>query len=143
MDDVLLAASSRYGTPSPVARAISWLVLLFGASGVFAELQEALDTIWEVTPRPGSGAWLAILRKRILSFAMVLGICFLLLVSLVASAALATLRNYADRQIQGLAGTWTVLNTIASTVRRAVLFAMIYKILPDVTIRWRDVWIGL
>jgi len=65
VDDVLSAAGTRYGTPSPAARAISWIVLLFGASGVFAELQEALDTIWEVVPRPGSAAWLAILRKRV------------------------------------------------------------------------------
>ncbi|HEY8747248.1 MAG TPA: YihY/virulence factor BrkB family protein [Tepidisphaeraceae bacterium] len=142
VDDVLSAAGTRYGTPSPAARAISWIVLLFGASGVFAELQEALDTIWEVVPRPGSAAWLAILRKRFLSFAMVLGICFLLLVSLVVSAVLSSLRHYADQEVQGLATTWRVLSAIASVGVSALFFAMIYKILPDVTIRWRDVWIG-
>lgn len=142
VDDVLSAAASRYGAPSPLARALSWAVLLFGASGVFAELQEALDTIWEVAPRPGSAAWLAILRKRLLSFAMVLGICFLLLVSLVISAALASLRNYANHELQGLAMVWTVSSTIASVGASTVVFAMIYKILPDVTVRWRDVWIG-
>jgi len=142
VDDVLSAAGARYGTPSPAARAVSWVVLLFGASGVFAELQEALDTIWEVVPRPGSAAWLAILRKRFLSFAMVLGICFLLLVSLVVSAALSALRHYADREVQGLAATWSVLNTIASVAVSTLFFAMVYKVLPDVTIRWRDVWIG-
>jgi membrane protein len=142
VDDVLSAAGRHYGTPSPLARTVSWVVLLFGASGVFAELQEALDTIWEVTPRPGSKAWLAYLRKRFLSFAMVLGICFLLLVSLVATAALAALRHYADQEVQGLAFVWTVLNLIASVGGSTVVFAMIYKILPDVTIRWRDVWMG-
>jgi membrane protein len=142
VDDVLTAVARGYSTPSRTARMISWAVLLFGASGVFAELQEALDTIWEVAPRPGSAAWLAILRKRFLSFAMVLGICFLLLVSLVASAALSAVRHYADQEVNGLATAWAFLNTVASVGMSTVVFAMIYKILPDVTIRWRDVWIG-
>jgi membrane protein len=142
VDDVLLAATSRYGTPGPAARVFSWIVLVFGASGVFLELQEALDTIWEVTPRPGPAAWLGILRKRLISFALVLGICFLLVVSLVASAAVATVRDYADHKVQGFAIVWSVLGTMASIGISTLIFALIYKVLPDVTVRWRDVWLG-
>ena len=142
VDDVLAAATRRYGPPSPAARAVSWAVLLFGASGVFTELQDALDTIWEVTPKPRKYVLWALLRKRLLSFAMVLGICFLLLVSLVISAALSAARHYADREVQGLATAWTVVSSVVSVAVSALLFAMIYKILPDVTVRWRDVWIG-
>jgi membrane protein len=142
VDDVLGAAAANYGRPSPFARALSWCVLVFGASGVFAELQEALDTIWEVAPRPGSAAWYAILRKRLLSFAMVVGICFLLLVSLLASAALSSLRHFADDRVQGLAIVWAALNPFASVAVSTLVFAMIYKVLPDVTVRWRDVAIG-
>src|SRR5436853_380626 len=96
-------------------------------------LVETFAGWWEDrAPRPGSAAWYAILRKRLLSFAMVVGICFLLLVSLLASAALSSLRHFADRQVQGLATTWTVLGTLASVVVSTLIFAMIYKILPDV-----------
>ncbi len=142
VDDVLSAVGRHGGTTGPAARILSIGVLLFGASGVFAELQEALDTIWEVAPKPGPARWFSFLRKRLLSFAMVLGICFLLLVSLVISAALSALRHYADRQFQGLSAAWTVLSAVAWVGASALVFALIYKILPDVTVRWRDVWIG-
>lgn len=142
VDDVLSAVGSHGGTTGPTARILSIAVLLFGASGVFAELQEALDTIWEVAPKPGPALWFSFLRKRLLSFAMVLGICFLLLVSLVISAAVGALRHYADRQVHGLATVWTVLSVIAFVIVTTLVFALIYKILPDVTVRWRDVWIG-
>src|SRR5437868_8237507 len=128
--------------PSRLVRIISLAVLLFAASGVFVELQDALDTIWEVAPKPGRRAFWALLRKRFLSFAMVLGICFLLLVSLIISAGLAALRAYAGSEFQGMALVWTVAHDVVSFAVVMLLFATIYKVLPDVTIRWRDVWVG-
>jgi membrane protein len=117
-------------------------MLLFGASGVFAELQDAMNTIWQVTPRPGR--WLrTILRDRFLSFLMVMGVCILLLLSLVATAALAFLeRTWGPTQLPGGARFWHVLNLGVSFVVVTVLFALILKILPDATVRWRDVWLG-
>src|SRR5437868_3846850 len=103
---VLETKPTRTG-PSRATQVISLAVLLLAASGVFAELQDALDTIWEVAPKPGKAAFWGLLRKRFISFAMVLGICFLLLVSLIVSAGLSTLRYYADARLQGLALAWT------------------------------------
>ena len=128
---------------NPAARIITFIVLLVGASGVFAELQDALDTIWEVTPKPGRAAVWSFVRQRLLSFAMVLGIGFLLVVSLLLSAGLSALEEYAQggaRKDEAL--LWRVLEQSASFVLITLLFAMIFKILPDVNLQWRDVWIG-
>jgi membrane protein len=114
-------------------------MLLFGASGVFAELQGSMNTIWQVTPRPGRW-WLTILRDRFLSFVMVMGVCFLLLLSLAATAALAFLEKVWD--LPGGAPLWHLLNLGISFVVVTVLFALILKVLPDATVRWRDVWLG-
>lgn len=127
---------------NPAARAVTILVLLFGASAVFAELQDALDTIWEVAPKPGRTAVWSFVRTRLLSFAMVLGVGFLLVVSLILSAGLGVLREYADERFAPLAWLWTALDTGVSFLLITVLFAMIFKVLPDVNLQWRDVWIG-
>ncbi len=124
---------------SVTAIVVGSILLLFGASGVFAELQDALNTIWEVQPKPGRPV-LTILRERFLSFAMVLGTCFLLLVSLVVSAVLAALTDALGLGHGGLVGQ--VLTFCISFVVIALLFAMIFKVLPDVNIAWGDVWIG-
>src|SRR5829696_3477480 len=117
--------------PSPLATALTVGVLLFAASGVFAELQDAMDTIWEVTPRPGSrAALLSLLRQRFLSFAMVLGIGFLLLVSLLISTMLSTARAYAEEHVKIAAGVWTAAHGTASFVIITVLFALMFKVLP-------------
>jgi membrane protein len=128
--------------PGPVARALSIAVLLFGASGVFAELQDALDTIWEVAPKPGRKAVFEFVRQRFISFAMVLGTGFLLVVSLLFSAGLASLQHYADARVQGLVWLWTILGSIVSFGVTTVLFAMIFKVLPDVDVPWRGVGLG-
>ena len=129
--------------PGPLATALTVAVLLFAASGVFAELQDAMDTVWEVTPRPGSrAALLGLLRQRFLSFAMVIGIGFLLLTSLLISAMLASVRAYAEEHVRIAAGVWTAAHGVVSFAVITVLFAMIFKVLPDVKIRWRDVWLG-
>ena len=122
-----------------LATVIGVVTLLFGASGVFAELQDALNTIWGVKPKPGR-AVLDIVRARFFSFAMVLGIVFLLLVSLVVSAALAALGKFGSGRIP--TPLLHAVDLVVSVAVVAVLFAMIFKILPDVRIAWGDVWVG-
>jgi membrane protein len=124
-----------------IASVISVAVLFFGASGVFAELQDALNTVWEVQPKPGRGI-INIIRSRFLSFTMVLGIGFLLLVSLVLSAALTALINFFGHVLPGIDFIWQIVNFILSFVVTTLVFGLIYKVLPDVKIAWSDVWIG-
>jgi membrane protein len=132
------ASKPKAGT---IASIISVVVLLFGASWVFGGLQDALNTIWEVQPKPGRGV-IAIIRSRFLSFTMVLVIGFLLLVSLVISAALTAVINFVGNALPGLHSGWQLVNFILSFVVIMLLFALIYKVLPDVKITWKDVWIG-
>lgn len=124
-----------------IASLIGLGVLLFGASGVFTQLQDALNTIWEVTPRPSAGIR-NVIRSRFLSFAMVLAIAFLLLVSLVVSAGLAAVNSYASQLLPGADGVWQLVNFAVSLGIVTLLFAMIFKFLPDAEIAWSDVWIG-
>lgn len=136
----LIEASSNK-TTGTIATVIGVVTLLFGATGLFGQLQDALNTIWEVTPKPGRGV-LGIIKDRFFSFTMVLGIGFLLMVSLVVSAALATVNEYVSGLFDNLAFLGQVINFIVSFGVITLLFATIYKILPDVEIAWRDVWIG-
>jgi membrane protein len=115
--------------------------LLFGASGVFGELQSALNTIWEVKPKPGRGV-LGFIKQRFFSFGMVLAVAFLLLVSLVLSTALAAVGTYLSSSLPGGAVVWELLNAAFSLATVTVLFALIFKVVPDVEIQWRDVWVG-
>lgn len=124
-----------------VASVISIVVLLFGASGVFAELQDALNTVWEVAPKPEQGFW-EIARKRFLSFGMILGIAFLLLVSLVVSAVLSGLNTFVSGLLPGIDFLWQFANFVISFGVITLLFAMMFRFLPDVKISWGDVWIG-
>jgi membrane protein len=127
---------------SATATLIGAFVLLLGATTVFAELQSALDRIWRAPAREQtSGLW-KMLRSRLLSFGMILGIGFLLMVSLVISAAIAGLGKWWGPMFEG----WDVLagavDFVVSLAMMTVLFAMIYKLMPRVHIRWHDVWIG-
>ncbi|MBD2410949.1 ribonuclease BN [Nostoc calcicola FACHB-389] len=124
-----------------MASVISIVVLLLGATGLFTELQDSLNTIWEVKPKPGRGVT-NIIRLRFLSFAMVLGIGFLLLVSLVISTVLAALATYFSNLIPGVDFLWQILNFIISFAITTFLFGLIFKVLPDVKIAWSDVLIG-
>jgi len=118
------------------------VLLGVGAISVFGELQNALDRIWRAPGRAGSGGVWALVRARLLSFGMVLGIGFLLILSLIASAAVAALGKFSAP----LFGSWVVLaeglNFVVSFALVTLTFAMIYKIIPRVRIGWRDVWIG-
>jgi membrane protein len=137
-----LLESASKPKQSALATVIGTVLLLVGATTVFAELQDALDRIWRAPARAKtSGLW-NVLRSRLLSFGMILGIGFLLLVSLIIGALLAALGKWWDP----LFGGWEIL---ASAVNVAIgfglvtlLFAMIYKLMPRVHIRWHDVWIG-
>ena len=141
--EVIQSAIQNASKPNigSIASIISIVVLLFGASGVFAQLQDALNTVWEVEVDPQLGIW-GFIRKRILSFGAVLGIGFLLLVSLVVSAALSGLSNYMSDVIPGIDLLWRLLNLTISFTVITFLFALMYKYLPDVKIKWSDVWIG-
>jgi membrane protein len=138
----MIANAGKHGSGSGLLATIVGLATtLFGATGVFVQLQNALNRIWDVEPKPGGGIW-GFVKNRLLSFGMLLGIGFLLLVSLVLSAAMGSI----DRWAESLGGAGQVLARIlAFGVSFAVvtlLFAMIYKFLPDVKIAWRDVAIG-
>ena len=124
-----------------IASVISVVVLLVGASGVFAQLQEALNTVWNVRAKPDGGIW-EFIRKRLLSFGMVLAIGFLLLVSLIVSAILSGISKLEITILPGLTPLWQLLNFGISFGFISLLFALIYKYLPDVRIRWKDVWVG-
>ncbi len=125
-----------------VATAISIVVLVVGATTVFAELQSALDRIWKVPQAPQiSGLW-ATLRTRLLSLGFILGLGFLMLVSLVSSAAIAALGGWAKGLLPGWETLLQVINTVFSLGIATVLFAMIFKIMPQARVSWRDVWVG-
>jgi membrane protein len=136
-----IAASVGKPRASAVATVVGVVVALFGASGVFGQLQDALNTIWGVKPKPGRSL-VSFLRARFLSFAMVAGVCFLLLVSLTASAVIAALGGYLERLLPGgnvLA--WTTHLALDISID-TLLFAMIFRFLPDARLSWRDVRLG-
>ena len=126
---------------SVTATIIGVALALFGASGVFGQLQDALNTIWGVKAKPGTGIW-GFLRARFLSFAMVAGICFLLLVSLAIEALLKGFSHYVQSVVPGGIVIALTVYLVFDFVVVVLLFAMIFKFLPDVKIQWRDVWIG-
>lgn len=124
-----------------VATVVGTVTLLLGATGIFGEMQDALNTIWEVAPKPGQGAWVLV-RHRLTSFSMVLGIGFLLLLSLFLSTALAAFSSFINSWLPGLGTVLSILNFSLSFGMVTLLFAMIYVVLPDVKIAWKDVLVG-
>jgi membrane protein len=124
-----------------IASLISIVVLLLGATGLFAELQDSLNTIWDVQPRPERGVK-NIIRQRFLSFAMVVGVGVLLLVFLIASTTLTALVNYFSALIPGIPFLWQIVNFIFSVAIATFIFGLVFKVLPDVRLAWSDVLIG-
>jgi membrane protein len=125
-----------------LASAIGITAILVGASGAFLELQDALNKIWRVKPRSES-FWVCAIRKRCSSFGLVLATGFLLLVSLALSAALGAMGKFMGHMLPAAAFLlFESLNFIVSVAVITLLFAMIYKVLPDTEIAWSDVWIG-
>ena len=137
-----LVESASEPTRGIIATVISIVLLVIGATTVFGELQSSLDRIWRVpAPLGASGIW-NLLRTRLLSFGMVLGLGFLLLVSLVVSAGLAAFGTWWGGAFKGWEALLHVLNLAISFALITGLFAMIYKIMPRAKIAWRDVWVG-
>lgn len=137
-----LVKSASQPAKSTVAAIVGVVTLIVGATTVFAELQSDLDRIWEVPAAPkASGIW-KLLRTRVLSFGLVLGMGFLLLVSLVLSAALSALATLYGGWFNSYETLLQAVNFIVSFAVVTGLFAMIYKFLPRVPIGWHDVWIG-
>lgn len=139
------SASARSGI---LATVIALVTMLVGASGVFGSLQDALNTVWKVTPKPDR--WLRdMIRDRLWSFVLVLVTGLLLLLLLAVSTALETVsaldflnRTWARLGLPGEKYVWQIANLVISFGVVTVFFAMIYKILPDVQMPWRGVWVG-
>jgi len=132
------APSRERTTP---AMLVGLATMFFAATGAFAELQDSLDTIWEVQPKPGLGL-MDMARDRVLSFAMVLVIGFLLLVSLIISAALTSLSNSLLPLMAGQVYLLHALHFVISFSVITLLFALIFRVLPDAKVAWQDVWLG-
>ena len=130
---------------SPVSGVLSTIVgvvtLFIGASGVFGELQSSLNSIWEVKRKPGRGIWGEV-KDRFWSFTMVLGVAFLLLVSLLLNSVLSALGATFSQLLPGGELVWQALNALFSLAVITGLFALIFKYVPDAEVRWRDVWLG-
>ena len=137
-----LLESVREPTESVTATVFGVVLLLIGATSVFSELQDALDRIWRAPVRAGQFGFWGLIRARLLSCGMILGIGILLMVSLVASAALAALRKWWGPVVSDWAAAASIIELGSSFLVITVVFAMIYKIMPRVRIDWKDVWIG-
>ncbi len=136
-----IAANAAKPQAGIVATAIGVALALFGASGVFGQLQDALNTIWGVKPKPGGGL-MGFIRTRFLSFAMVGGVCFLLLVSLTVETLLRGFAGYLKNVMPGGHIVALALFVLLDLAIIVLLFAMIFRYLPDAKIAWRDVWVG-
>lgn len=134
---ITAAAKPKSGT---VATIIGVIMLFFGASGVFAQLKDAMNTIWNVEQKKAAG-FMGVIKDRFLSMAMVLGIGFLLLISLVLDAVISAMGSLLERLVGGEAIVHIIQLVISFGVA-TVLFAAIYKFLPDLKIAWKDVWVG-
>jgi membrane protein len=134
-------ATSQDTGASTLSAIIGLAMLVWSASNVFSQLQDALNTIWEVQPDPRAGIG-ATVKRRFLSMTMVLGIGFLLLVSLLLSAGISVVGAFFQGLLPGGAVVWQFVNVLLSFGIITLLFAAIYKILPDVEIAWSDVWVG-
>lgn len=123
------------------AAALGAGTLLVGASSVFQQLQSALNVIWKVPPKKG-GTLIQLMVDYLLSFGIVVSTGFLLLVSLLASAAIVAINGYLSPYLQGIGFIWRVIDLAVSWAIITVLFALIFKFLPNALIAWRDVWVG-
>ena len=137
-----LLASVSEPTEGVVATLVGVGVMLIGATTVFGELQDALDRIWRAPTRSRSGSVWRLLRARLLSFGMILGIAFLLMVSLLLGAVVAALGKWWGDFFGGWGLIAQAVNVLVGFVLTTGVFAMIYKLMPRVTVRWHDVWLG-
>lgn len=136
-----LIENAYQGGGGIISTIISIGALLLGALGVFDQLQAALNKIWDAAPDTTSGWWL-IVRRKLISFGMLLVIGFLLLVSLLAGAFIATLNVYVENLLPSVQIVGFVVNTVVSFGITTALFALIFRMLPDTDIEWNEVWVG-
>jgi membrane protein len=140
VESMIAKSSSTQG--GVVATVVGIVTLLVGATGVFAQLQDALDTVWNVKPDQTPGGIWATVKDRLLSFAMIGLMAFLLLVSVVFGAVLAGLGHVFEQWLP-YSSVWLRLgNCVLSLAVTTVMFAMAFKLLPHARPAWRDVWIG-
>jgi len=137
-----LVSNAHYSDKKGLAAAVGVITLMIGATSVFGELQNALDRVWQTAPKEKPVGWWRFARTRVLSIGMVFGVGFLLLVSLVASAALAAFGGWLGVFLPQLQIVLPILDVTLSLVMTILLFAMIYKYVPRERIPWSDVWIG-
>lgn len=133
--------TARKFTGSLTTTVIGIVTLVFGATGVFGELQDALNTIWRVKAKPNAGIW-AYLRNRFFSLSMVFGLGFLLLVSMVLTTAAEAASNSLSSFFQVPEAMVTAMSALASYIIVMIFFALLFKYLPDVKVKWRPVLIG-
>src|SRR5215207_537540 len=140
----ILQEANQPGGGATLATVLSIAALILGASGAFAQLQAALNRAWEVAPDPQQGGLKAFLLKRVFSFGMILSVAFLLLVSLVLSAALTAFGDALGGMLpEGVSATLLqVVNQVVSFAVIAGLFAALFKVMPDAVVAWRDALIG-
>ncbi|MEO7932209.1 MAG: YihY/virulence factor BrkB family protein [Chthoniobacterales bacterium] len=136
-----MVQSAAKPSQSWIGAVTGFLTLLLGASGVFGQLKDALNTIWEVKPKSGFGV-MGFIKERLLNFGMVLVIGFLLLTSLLLTTAITALTNFCNTILQLPPVIWGAISFVFSFGLVTVLFALIFKVLPDVQVKWRNVWIG-
>lgn len=136
----LLQGASNHSA-GVLATVIGSITFLLGATGAFLELQYALNTIWRVAPKATAGLR-DFLVQRLVSFGLVVAIGFLLMVSLAVSAALAAFSGWLNASVPGIAFVWMAVNLVISIAVTTLLFALVYKVLPDVDLDWPDVWTG-
>jgi membrane protein len=137
----MLEGASKPSSSIP-ATIIGVITFFLGATGAFLELQTALNAIWRVKPKASPNFLRALVVDRLISFGLVVAVGFLLLTSLLVSAGLAALDKYMGQAFPGVAIIWQALNVLVSLGVISVMFAMIYKLLPDVDLTWSDVWVG-
>lgn len=138
----MLENADRPGSGGTFATIVGVATLLIGATALFGQIQDAINTVWGVKPDPKQGAIGPLLRQRLLSFGMILTVCFVLLVSLVLSAVIGYMT--AGLGTAGLVGDLLLqtINIVVGLAVVTVLFALIYRYLPDARVDWRDVWVG-
>ena len=139
VEEMVRSASKPHS--SLLATTIGSVTLLVAAAGILAQLKDALNTMWGVRMKPGLGI-AGFLRNKILNFGMVLVIGFLLLVSLLLSSAISALNKHLESVFELPPWIWTVLASAGSMLAVCLMFAVLFKFLPDAGIRWRDVWVG-
>jgi membrane protein len=136
----MVANASRSGS-GVWGTIVGVLLMLLGASGAFGHLQKSLNHLWNVEPRPDAG-WRLMVRQRIAALGMVLVVALLLLIALVLSAAVSAIGSYAEQLLPMPAWALAAIDFVVALLVVTLLFAAIYKVLPDVEIGWREVWVG-